>query len=62
MHLNNLKSAWEQLKIMNAIEPVESYEILSIIERPVNNTAVRFRRILFGLVIFILITVICQGG
>lgn len=62
MHLNNLKSAWEQLKVINAIQPVESKEILSVIEKAANTQITRFRRIIFGLVMFILITVICQGG
>ncbi len=61
MHLNNLKLAWEQLKIMNALQLIESNEILSIIEKP-ENMNIKLQRFLFGLVMFIFITIICQGG
>ncbi len=62
MHLNNLKLAWKQLKITNAIEQIEAKEILSIIENPGNMNIVRLQRLLFGLAMFIFITIICQGG
>jgi hypothetical protein len=62
MHLNNLKQAWKQLKIMNAIQLIESNEILSIIEKQENMNNIKFQRYLFGLVMFIVITIFCQGG
>jgi hypothetical protein len=62
MHLDNLKTAWKQLKIYNAIQPIGSNEILSIIEEPLNLNILKRQRILLGLVIFFLITIFCQGG
>jgi len=61
MHLNNCKPAWQQLKIMNAIQLIESNEILSIIEKPENMNNIKLQRFLFGLVMFIFITFFCQG-
>ena len=62
MHLNNLKPAWKQLKIMNAIQLIESNEILSIIEEPENMNNIKLQRFLFGLIMLIFITFFCQGG
>lgn len=62
MQLDNLKPAWKQLKILNAIELIESNEILSIIEKPENMNNFKLLRVLFGLAMFIFITIICQGG
>jgi hypothetical protein len=62
MHLNNLKLAWKQLKIMNAIQLIESNEILSIIEKPEKMNNIKIQRFLFGLGMFIFITIFCQGG
>jgi hypothetical protein len=62
MHLNNIKLAWKQLKVMNAIQIIESNEILSIIEKPENMNTIKLQRFVFGLVIFIFITIFCQGG
>ena len=62
MHLDNLKTTWKQMKIINAIQLIESNEILSIIEEPENLNRAKKQRILFGLVIFFLITLFCQGG
>ena len=62
MHLNNLKTAWQQLKIMNAMPSIESNEILSIIEESENVDNLKLQRLLFDLSMFIFITFICQGG
>jgi hypothetical protein len=62
MELNNLKPAWKQLKLMNAIQQIDSNEILSIIEKPGSLNNIKLQRFLFGLVIFIFITIFCQGG
>jgi hypothetical protein len=62
MQLNNLKIAWKQLKIMNAIQLIESNEILLIIEKPENMNSIKLQRFFFGLVMFIFITIFCQGG
>lgn len=62
MDLNNLKIAWKQLKIMNAIPLIESNEILSIIEKPENGNNIKLQRFLYVLVMLIFITLFCQSG
>jgi len=62
MRLNNLKPAWDQLKILNAMPQIESAEILSIIEGAENAGKNKLQRMLFSLVMFIVITIFCQGG
>lgn len=62
MHLNNLKPAWKQLKIINAIPSIESEEILSIIEQADGVNKAQSPSLLFDLAMFIFITFICQGG
>lgn len=62
MHLNNLRIAWKQLKIINAVQQLDSNEILSLIENPGNMDNLKLQRFLIGLVMFLLITIFCQGG
>lgn len=62
MQLNDLKSAWRQLKLVNTFDHVESKEILSIIETPENTNRGKLQRVFFNMVIFIIITMICQSG
>ncbi len=62
MLLNNLKTAWKQLKIINTIPPIESNEILSIIEEHENLNNNKIYRVLYRLVIFFFMTILCQGG
>jgi hypothetical protein len=60
MQLNDLESAWKQLKLLNAMHHIESKEILSIIEmaEDVNRT----KLVLRDLAMFAMITIFCQGG
>ena len=60
MQLNDLKSGWEQLKLANAMHHIDSKEILSIIEISEDRTTLQ--RVLLHLVMFIAITIFCQGG
>ena len=62
MHIYNHKPAWKQLKIINAIQLIESNEILSIIENPENMNNFKLQRVLFSLVMSIFIKFFCQGG
>ena len=62
MRLNNLKAAWKQLKIINAMPSIESDEILSIIEQSGEMNKAKSPSLFFDLAMFILITFICQGG
>jgi hypothetical protein len=60
MQLNDLESAWKQLKVLNSMQHVESKEILLIIEMAerVNRTRLRF----INLAMFMMITIFCQAG
>jgi hypothetical protein len=60
MQLNHLESAWKQTKLLNAMHHIESKEILAIIEMTENIN--RTKLVLFNLVMFIALTIFCQGG
>ena len=60
MQLSEFESAWKQLKLSNAMHQIESKEILSIIEMPEHVSKTKF--VLLNLVMFIMITIFCQGG
>ena len=62
MQLDNLKPAWKQLKFLDAIQHIESKEILSIIENSGNANKTKLQRVVFNLVLFAIITISCQGG
>ena len=62
MQLNDLKPAWKQLKLLNAMNHIESNEILSIIERRENTNKTKLQRVLLNIIMFIVITIFCQGG
>ena len=62
MPLNDLKPAWKQLKLLNAMQHIESKEILSIIENPENTNKTKLQRVLLNIIMFIVITIFCQGG
>ena len=62
MHLNNLKPAWKQMKIMNAIPQIESDEILSIIEQAGSSYNIKSQQLFFHVLMLIFITFACQGG
>jgi hypothetical protein len=54
------ESAWKQIKLVNALHHIESKEILSIVEMAENVN--RTKLVLLNLVMFIMITIFCQGG
>ena len=62
MQLNDLKPAWKQLKLLNAMNQIESNEILSIIASRENTNKTKLQRVLLNIVIFIVITIFCQSG
>jgi len=62
MQLDNLDSAWKQLKLLNAMHPIASKEILSIIENDEHADGTKTQRVLACLVVFMVITIFCQGG
>ena len=62
MQLNDLKSAWQHYKLHGAMAPVESGEILSILDAYENRTKARLQRIVFSVAMFIAVAIFCQGG
>lgn len=61
MHLDHLKPAWKQFKLLNAQQSIESEEILSIIAYAEELKPNRLRRVLWSMFIFIIITLFCQS-
>lgn len=62
MQLSNLNTAWQQLKLLNAMQCIESKDILVLIENSESTEKTRLQTVLFSLVMFITITLFCQGG
>lgn len=62
MQLNNLESAWRQLKLLNTIDHIESREILAIIESPENMNRGKLQRLVFNMIMFVVLTIVCQSG
>ena len=62
MQLNDFKPAWEQIKLLSAMEAMDPKEILSLIDGPEETNKTKLQRALLHVGIFIVITIICQGG
>lgn len=62
MNLNNLKPAWKQFLFFNSMEPLDSEEILYIIELADQRSIVRLPRRMVTLVTFITLMACCHGG
>lgn len=62
MHLDNLKSAWRQFVFSNSMQPIDHHEILSIIERGDGQSIKRLPRVMASTLLFIILTISCQGG
>jgi hypothetical protein len=62
MNLNNLKPAWRQYLLFNSMEPVDQKEILFIIEQADRQTISRLPGSMASTIMFIILTICCQGG
>lgn len=62
MQLNNLESAWRQLKLLNTMDYIGPKEIHSIIEHSENMKAGKLQRVFLNMIMFIVLTIICQSG
>ena len=62
MQLKNLKTAWKQFEFLNAMQPVNSKEILSIIEKGEVTYKIKVQRMLLNMVVFLMLAISCQGG
>ncbi|MEL6535562.1 MAG: hypothetical protein AAFQ98_09140 [Bacteroidota bacterium] len=61
MNLNDLRPAWRQYKLMNAMDPLDAGEILTLIDGVENGQETKMRRVVLALIMFITITFIFQG-
>lgn len=62
MQLDDLKPAWQRLKLMNTLHPLDATEILSIIEHSESRDINKLQRVLYTVVMFVVIAIFCQGG
>lgn len=62
MNLNNLKPAWQQLKVLNSMRLTDQEEILLMLERAEEITTDKTNRFLMYTLVFIVLTFCSQGG
>jgi hypothetical protein len=62
MHLDNLKAAWQQFRLLNSMQSMDQGEILLILENAERMSTKQSGRLLMHSVLFIVITLCCQGG
>jgi hypothetical protein len=62
MNLNNLKPAWRQFRLLNAMPSMDKEEILSIIERAEEMSVSKIHKGPINAILFTVLTICCQGG
>ncbi len=62
MQLDDLKPAWNHLKLRYTMQQIEPQEVLSIIEHATQERETKFGRIIFNLLMFMVMIIFCQGG
>ncbi len=62
MQLNQLKPAWKQLKQMQSLQPLETSNLLALIDTPAPKGYTKLQSVLLNLTWFVILTVVCQGG
>lgn len=62
MQLNDLKSAWEQLQVVNNLRHLETSDVLFLIEKSEDLKKLRAQRVFAQIVVFVVLTILCQGG
>jgi hypothetical protein len=62
MNLNDLKPAWRQFVVLNSMQSMDQNEILSLIEQADRQAVRRLPGFLATTIMFIILTVCCQGG
>ncbi|OEK04866.1 hypothetical protein BFP71_15620 [Roseivirga misakiensis] len=62
MLLNDLKPAWKRLKVINSLQPIDSNDILAIIELPQQANKNKLQGLAINVAMFIIIAICCQGG
>ena len=62
MQLKDLKPAWQQQKLRNALQPIDQGDILLLIEGAAPQRGSALQRVLLQVIVFLCITLICQSG
>ena len=62
MSLNNLKPAWRQFRLYNSMQSLDQEEMLWLLERVERLTTNKTNRFLVNAIMFIVLTICCQGG
>jgi hypothetical protein len=62
MQFDNLKPAWQQIKLLSTMHPLDATEILSMIEHPESIEKTKLQKGLYTLFMFLVIAIFCQGG
>ena len=62
MNLDNLKPAWRQFRLMNAMQPFDQEEVLAIIDRADRQAVGRLPRLLTNAIMVIVLIICCQAG
>ena len=62
MNLNNLKPAWNRLKLYNSFPALERIEVLQIIESREKIIHFRMQRMLGNSIVFLILLIGCHGG
>ena len=62
MNLNNLQAAWRQFQVANSLQQMNHHDVLSMLESYPDKSGSRVKILLFHSVLFIVLTIICQGG
>jgi hypothetical protein len=62
MNLDNLKPAWQQLKVLNSMQALDREEILLTIERAEGLVINKTNQVLITDFMFIVVTLCCQAG
>ena len=62
MNLNNLKPAWDLLKLRNSFPAIERSEVLQIIESGEKVIDYRMHRMLGNSIVFLILLIGCHGG
>ncbi len=62
MQLNDFIPAWRQIKLGHSFPGIASDEIFDIIDKNENKRTLKVKRVLLNVLMFVVITIICQGG
>lgn len=62
MNLDNLKPAWQQFRLLNAMESIDKNEILFVIDRNQDIGISKTHPILISFIMFAVLIICCQGG